>query len=265
MTVDCRALADAVFADLSRRPQPEQKLVAFLIGDDAVSVSFLAQKKKAAERLGVRFSIERIPPGMPERAVAGLLSAHAGDVSVGGIILQLPLPSGYDRSALVTRIPAEKDVDALSTDRLVRSPAVGVCEAIFRALALNVAVMRIAVVGRGLLVGAPIARAFTGRAKQVSVFDIRDFSADALKDADVIISGAGAPSLITGDMVKEGAICIDFGYSELAGKLRGDIDQATVKDRAAYLTPTPGGTGPLLVAKLFENFYALCAVQNLTK
>jgi 5,10-methylene-tetrahydrofolate dehydrogenase/methenyl tetrahydrofolate cyclohydrolase len=236
-------------------PRSLRRLVAILIGDDAASRSFIAVKERAARDFGIIFEFLQIPSGMPQEAVVARLKGLAADCSVGGIVLQLPLPSGYDRAALISAIGLRCDVDNLSGLSAVPAPAVSAVRHILASRVKNFSDYRaVRIVGGGFLVGAPIAAycAAEGIPYAVATAETPDLQA-FLKGADLVITGTGRAGLIDPLWVPSGAGIIDFGCPS-------DFSQEFLVKNAArfsFYTPTPGGTGPVLVASLFENFYIL--------
>ena len=270
MIIDGRKMANAILEQCAALPKPKKFCAAILVGDDAASVSFLKQKENAAKKVGVDFRLYRFPADITNdvlRREAGKIAAHK---TCGGVIVQLPLPSQLNQHYILNAIPPEKDVDVLSERSLgafytgrgiVLPPAVGVVEAICEAEQCDLGSQSVAVVGLGLLVGRPIATWIMRRAKET--FLLRSTSdLGLLKNADLVIAGVGKAGLITPDMLKNGAAVIDFGYAAPNGKISGDFKtdaSAEHYEKIKFYTPTPGGTGPILVAKLFENFYKLNA------
>jgi methylenetetrahydrofolate dehydrogenase (NADP+) / methenyltetrahydrofolate cyclohydrolase len=166
-------------------------------------------------------------------------------------VVQLPLPSEADKSQIISAIPSEKDVDSLNGGRLM-APSVGTVLEIINYLGRDISALNFAVVGYGELVGRPIYEFLSGKAKSVKLFR-RGADFGGLSDADVVVSGTGHPCLLTPKVLKDGAIVIDFGYGlNEDGKVEGDFHPEDSTKNIFY-TPTPGGTGPILVAKLFEN------------
>lgn len=253
MIIDGRKITVEIIAELKKLPKPKEFLAAVLVGEDPVSVSFLKQKENVARELGTDFRFHRFPVDVTQKELREKVSELASDPACGGIILQLPLPPHIDRQVVVSAIPPEKDVDALHSN-LVFPPAVGVVEKIIRNLKLEIKDSRVAVIGLGFLVGKPISKWLNGKCNEIYLLDIgSDF--EILKNADLVISGVGKAGLVKPEMLKDNALVIDFGYSYGNGKVRGDFDSHGAED--INYTPTPGGTGPILVAKLFENFYKL--------
>ncbi len=258
MILDCKPIAEGILDHLAKQPVPQTTLAAVLVGNDPASMSFLKQQKeRTAHKLGVRFAIHEFPETATQSMVEEAIEKLGNDTTVGGIILQLPVPKKFDRAALIQKIPIEKDVDALRGSTLVLPPAAGTLMAVLERINFSPKGKTAVVVGRGLLVGEPVAQWLTQEGAEVVVVGRDSFNPAALRRADLIVGGAGAPHLITGDHIRKDAVCIDFGYGKKNGKLAGDFDPTTVAQKAAYLTPTPHGTGPVLVAKLFENFFTL--------
>jgi methylenetetrahydrofolate dehydrogenase (NADP+)/methenyltetrahydrofolate cyclohydrolase len=278
MIIDGKKIASDILERLAAWPKPDKFLAAVLVGDDSASISFLKQKEKTAQKLGVDFRLYQFPAAITKEVLCVEIMKIGDDVACGGIILQLPLPNRGGEQYVLNVIPQEKDVDVLSEKAfdafragksIVLPPAAGVVQEILSTFSagggsasggnFQLSTSSVAVVGTGKLVGQPVAAWLTGKAKEVIILDKGD-DLKQLKDADVVISGAGVPGLIMPDMLKENALVIDFGYGLLNGKPSGDLDSleiAKLKIENFKYTPTPGGTGPILAAKLFENFYEL--------
>ncbi len=257
MLIDGRAIAWDILSDLKKKPAPGKTLAAILVGAHTASVSFLKQKEKTAAELGVRFILNPFPASVSEQQLEGEMLRLAYDRGVGGIILQLPLPPGFNRDRLIKLIPKEKDVDGLN-GLGVLPPAAGALEEILKNLRFSMEGKRAVVVGRGVLVGVPIAAWLTQAGAHLTVTDRDDLDRVTIHSADLIVSGVGVPGIISADLVRPGAVVVDFGSGLKDGKIRGDVEYEEVSRRGAVVTPTPGGTGPIVVAKLFENFYRLC-------
>lgn len=263
MVLDGKKIAERIFTELKALPVPKRMLAAALAGDDSASVSFVRQKQKAAERLGVKFTPLQFPAAITTEELAQEVEKLSSDPSVGGIIVQLPLPPHIDRDRVLSALIPKKDVDALRGPRgVVVSPTVGVLKTILEEIHFDLRQSQAVVVGPGFLVGQPIADYLNGRVRALSVFDRgvdRATLNTALKNADLVVSGVGNPGLIRGEELKQGVAAIDFGYEKTEHGLSGDFDFASVAPVAAWITPTPGGTGPILVAELFRNFYILAS------
>jgi methylenetetrahydrofolate dehydrogenase (NADP+)/methenyltetrahydrofolate cyclohydrolase len=266
--VDGKAIAGNILDKLKARPLPKKFLGAVLVGDDKSSVSFLKQKEKTAKELGVDFRLYRFTEAIKNDELRREVGKIARHTTCGGAIVQLPLPEHLNWYYILNAIPKEKDVDVLSEHSLgafyvgrseILPPAVGVVQEIIENSKLKIENCSVAIVGLGLLIGRPIANWIMRRAKETILLrSVSDLG--LLKRADIVIMGVGKAGFITPDMLKDGAGVIDFGYGTLDGKYSGDLDTRHISDCASqisFYTPTPGGTGPLLVAKLFENFYEL--------
>lgn len=266
--IDGKAIAADVAGRLRSMSLPKKFLAAFLAGDDESSISFLKQKEKAAHELGVDFRLYRFPESVTNDELRREVEKTAGHKTCGGAIVQLPLPAHLNQHYILNAIPKEKDVDVLSERSLgafyagrsgILPPAAGTTEEIIKNRKLEVEDSSVAIVGLGLLVGRPVATWIMRRAKEtILIGSAGDLG--LLKHADIVVTGVGKAGLVAPDMFKDGAGVIDFGYGTQDGAYSGDLDMrpaALSGSRLAFCTPTPGGTGPILVMKLFENFYEL--------
>lgn len=257
MIIDGRAIAKRIIAELKRKPKLKKILAVILVGRDPASVSFLKQKERVARELGVRFTLHTLSNSASQDTLDRLIKRLNRDVSVGGIVLQLPLPKKYDRDRTVAAIAVGKDVDALGSSVFVTPPAAAVVATIVRVLRYSLRGKRAVVVGRGFLVGEPVAKWLAPRVANVAVFHRNFFDKGLLRRADVVVSGIGRPGFVKGVWLKRESLLIDFGYGMQRGNVSGDFDFKSSSEKARFITPTPGGTGPILVAELFWNFYAL--------
>ncbi|HEY4496581.1 MAG TPA: bifunctional 5,10-methylenetetrahydrofolate dehydrogenase/5,10-methenyltetrahydrofolate cyclohydrolase [Candidatus Paceibacterota bacterium] len=260
-------ISESIINHLKAFKLPKKIFAVFLVGEDPISVNFIKQKEEACGRLGIDFRLY----SFSESKTNDELRREIGDIvkqsSVGGAVIQLPLPRKVNKQYVLNVLPKEKDLDVLGERALgafyagrslVLPPAVGVIERLVEEYKINLEVSNVVVVGLGSLIGKPISVWLMGKVKILNLVDSRG-DIDIIRSADLIISGAGKASIIDPGILRKGASVIDFGYDYLDGKLRGDLDisdPSRLKHLNAY-TPTPGGTGPILVAKLLENFYKL--------
>lgn len=269
MVIDGRAIAASIIARLTTLPKPERFLVAIVARTDAATASFVRQKERAARELGVDFRVYHCSGSVSTDEVAGTVRAYGADPACGGIIVQLPIPPQVSRLTVFAALPVEKDVDAIGGEATraaakggagVLPPAVGVIEKILKDLNLKVGTLHAVVVGaKGFLVGIPVSCWLEGKTASLTRIDVGD-DRSPIKSADIVVSGTGQPGSLTPGDLKPGATVIDFGYGMRAGRVCGDFDASdadSINAKGITYTPTPGGTGPILVAQLFENFYAL--------
>ncbi len=270
MIIDGKQIAAEIIAELKKKPKPKKFFAAFLVGNDFASASFLNQKKKIAEELGIDFRLYKFPEAVSQDELRKEVLKTAEHKNCGGVIVQLPLPASISAQYVLNVIPRDKDVDVLGERALgafyagrnsVLPPAVGVVEIVLQTTHHSLQTSAVAVLGAGALVGKPIAAWLTGKCKEVFILD-KGNDLSTLKNADVVICGAGVSGLVKPEMLKENALVIDFGYRLKDGKPSGDFDSSGLLTTHYSLqtisyTPTPGGTGPILVAKLFENFFTL--------
>jgi methylenetetrahydrofolate dehydrogenase (NADP+)/methenyltetrahydrofolate cyclohydrolase len=282
MIIDGKTIANEIVNRLRALPKPVKFFGAALVGGDPASLNFLKQKERVAHELGIEFRLHQLPLGMTTDALRAEIGRLAAPKTCGAFIVQLPLPEAINRYYVLNAIPKEKDVDCLSEQALgafytergkIAPPSVATVEEILRrehgerggehrddAIAPGaLRELKAVVIGAGFLIGKPVGFWLQNRVAELVVLDasVKNIH-DKLGDADIVIAGAGHAGLFGAGHLKEGAIVIDFGFTRNAdGKIIGDFDPASADEKNIRYTKTPGGTGPVLVAKLFENFYKL--------
>jgi len=256
------SLKPAVAALAARGAQPG--LAAILAGDDPASRVYLRNKVRACGETGVRSELHEFPTGVTERALLECVAARNRDPRVHGILVQLPLPAHIDTELVLAAVAAAKDVDGFhavnlgallrGAPRLVPCTPAGVMRLLDHA-GVPLAGRSAVVIGRSATVGKPLALLLLQRDATVTICHSKTTHlAELARRADVLVAAAGRPHMVGRDMVKPGACVIDVGTSRGAdGKLAGDVDFAAVKEVAGWITPVPGGVGPMTVAMLVAN------------
>jgi methylenetetrahydrofolate dehydrogenase (NADP+) / methenyltetrahydrofolate cyclohydrolase len=243
-------------------------LAVVLIGDFAPSKIYVAGKKKAADSVGIASQDHVYPERMSQDNLVALLRDVSADPAVHGILLQLPLPAGFDEDAAIRAIAPDKDADGLHPfnlgQLLAGAPTVvpctpAGCMEILDHYGADLKGAEAVVIGRSRLVGRPLAQLLLMRHATVTMCHTRTRDLHAhTRRADIVCVAAGHTNTLTGDMVKEGAWVIDVGINRLAtGKVVGDVDFESVSKRAHAITPVPGGVGRMTVAMLLKNTLAL--------
>lgn len=239
-------------------------LAAVLVGDDPASAVYVRNKKIACEKAGLYPQEHLLPGSTSQKTLLELIDQLNADSRVHGILVQLPLPPDMDSQAILQAVTPEKDVDGfhpVNVGRLVTGDPVfipctpkGVIEMI-NSTGQDITGKRAVVIGRSNIVGKPVAMLLLQRHATVTICHSRTKDLPAVvREADIVIAAIGKPLFVTPDMVKEGAIVIDVGINRLAdGKLVGDVDFPRVKERAGWITPVPGGVGPMTIAMLLQN------------
>ncbi len=249
-----------MFSALAHRPAG---LAVILIGEDLASEVYVRNKIKGCEEAGIRSFSYRLPAQTSQSEAEALIDSLAADDRVDGILVQLPLPAHLDEKRLLDHIPVQKDVDgflagnmgalALGTPVSVACTPKGIME-LLRRYEIPVCGKHAVVVGRSRTVGRPIAMLLLNADATVTVCHSKTQGLAAIcRQADILVAAVGKANFITADMVKEGAAVIDVGINRIDGKLCGDVDFHAVAEKAAYLTPVPGGVGPMTIAMLLEN------------
>jgi methylenetetrahydrofolate dehydrogenase (NADP+)/methenyltetrahydrofolate cyclohydrolase len=247
-------------------------LAVVLVGDFAPSKIYVANKKKAADAVGIESRDHVYPAGLTRDELLGLLRSLNADRGVHGILLQLPLPEGMNEDEAIAAISPEKDVDGFHPTNLgnllAGKPSVVACTpagcmAILDHYGAELTGAEAVVIGRSRIVGKPLAQLLLARHATVTMCHTRtrDLAAHTRR-ADVLCVAAGRPRVVTGDMVKPGAWVIDVGINRLPdGKLAGDVDFASVEPVVRAITPVPGGVGPMTIAMLLKNTLAAAERQ----
>ncbi|MDH4172316.1 MAG: bifunctional methylenetetrahydrofolate dehydrogenase/methenyltetrahydrofolate cyclohydrolase FolD [Betaproteobacteria bacterium] len=256
------ALRPAVAALVARGARPG--LAAIIAGDDPASHVYVRNKVRACEEIGVRSESHALPAHASEAAILGRVAALNADVRVHGIVVQLPLPRGVNAERVLAAVSPAKDVDGFHADnlglllrgnpRFVPCTPAGVMRLLEQA-GVPLAGRRAVVIGRSNIVGKPLALLLLQKDATVTICHSKTAGLAALaREADVLVAAAGAPGLVGAEMVKPGACVVDVGIHRSAdGKLVGDVDAAAVAPVAGWLTPVPGGVGPMTVAMLVAN------------
>jgi methylenetetrahydrofolate dehydrogenase (NADP+)/methenyltetrahydrofolate cyclohydrolase len=261
VVLDGKKLAEEILDELKEKiKKPPIKLAVILVDKDPASLNFIKQKQKAAKKIGVNFGLYKFKKNIKEENLIKELNKIVKNKSNTGIVIQLPLPKHLNEQKILDIIPQKKDVDALSVDNfLVEPPAASAIMEILNFYHIKVKGKKVIIVGKGKLVGKPLAIMIKKRGANLFVCDrkTKNLASKILK-ADILVSATGLPHLIKENMVKKGAIVIDAGFSKSKdGKIKGDVDFDKVKRKAAYITPVPGGVGPMTVAMLFSNLIKL--------
>ena len=233
------------------------------VGENEASDTYIKNKEKACSNVGIYFRLCKFEEGTPELTIINKIKELNNDEYVNGILIQLPLPPQYNEKRLLNAVTNSKDVDGLTdinTGRFVNGKKSMVpCTplAVMRLLEENEIDLdgkHVVIVGRSNLVGRPLATLLLNKDATVTVCHSKTVDlADYTKSADILIVAAGVPKLITEKMVKKGAVVIDVGINKVDDKLVGDVDFDKVSKVASYITPVPGGVGPMTVALLLEN------------
>ena len=249
-------------AALSRPP----RLAVVLVGDDPASAVYVRNKEQDCDQCGISCADHRLPADTSQQELLALVAELNRDKTVDGILVQLPLPAHLDAGQVLRAIAPAKDVDAfhpenvgllhLGQPRYLPCTPAGIM-ALLKKYGIDPVGRHCVVVGRSNIVGKPMAALLLQADATVTVCHSRtpDLHEQCLR-ADILVSAAGRRGLITADMVKEGAVVVDVAMNRAPdGKLCGDVDYAAVAEKAGYITPVPGGVGPMTRAMLMENTY----------
>ena len=270
MIIDGKAIAAALYDDMrheidslearyGRRPG----LWAVIVGEDPASQVYVRNKENAARKVGLAGEVLRLPAETTQEELLELLARLGADPAVDGILLQLPLPEHIDKDAAIAAIAPDKDVDGYAGMKQGLTARAGciapctprACIHLIESTGVPIEGKHALVVGRGELVGKPVAALLLNRNATVTIAHSRTQNLKELAlTADILVAAVGKPEIIKGDMIKPGAVVIDVGINRnAAGKLVGDVEFESASLRAGFITPVPGGVGPMTIAMLIRN------------
>lgn len=238
-------------------------LCVILVGNDPASQTYVANKEKACARLGIHSQTLRMGAETTQAELEAAIERANEDEAIHGILVQLPLPAHLDEHRALALIRPEKDVDgfhAVNMGRLARGEdCVVACTPkgalhMLKAAGVPIAGKNAVVTGRSNIVGKPMALLLLQENATVTICHSRTENlAEYTRRADILVAAVGKPRFVTADMVKEGAAVLDVGINRVDGKLCGDVDFETVKEKAGWISPVPGGVGKMTIAMLMEN------------
>lgn len=286
--LDGKKLAQKILDEVKKEIEgitDKLRLGIVVVGENSAISSFISQKRKAAASIGIDTRVYPFPADVTTNELRKRIAEIVHEKRNGGIIIQLPLPEHINVQYILNSVPPEKDVDVLSSRAIgnfatgrskIMPPVAGAIKAFFEEYKIDYKNKYIVVSGAGNLVGKPVAFWLLNEKATFSIVrSTTEHPEEFLRRADIIISGIGKPKFITGGMIKDGAIIIDAGTSseevgplpqaqhEVRPRLLGDVDFESVSPKASYLTPVPGGVGPVTVAILLKNLITLSRIKPL--
>ena len=253
----------AMTADFESKYSRKPTLAVIIVGEDPASQTYVRNKINGCKQVGFNSLSYEYPDGTAQEEIENRIKSLAKDETVDGILVQLPLPKGYDEEKILSNIPDSKDVDGfnasnigclcLSRPRTVSCTPLGVMS-MLESTGVDLNGKNAVVLGRSNTVGKPMAMLLLNANCTVTVCHSKTRNlADFTKNADVLIVAIGKPKFVTADMIKEGAIVIDVGINRVDGKLCGDVDFESVEPKTSFISPVPGGVGPMTISMLLYN------------
>lgn len=279
--IDGKAIAEKIKGEIARQVEQMLKrgmraphLAAILVGDDGASMTYVGHKEKASAQVGFKSTVYRLDKHTTQKELLSLIAGINDDDSIDGLIVQLPLPEGLDEQSVINAISADKDVDGfhpfntgkmmLGLPTFLPATPYGIMT-LLKESNIETKGKHCVIIGRSNIVGKPMANLLSAKGEGADCTvtlchsrtpDISHFTLDA----DIIIAALGHPKFLTRDMVKPGAVVIDVGITRVEDKnkksgfrLQGDVDYENVAPIASYITPVPGGVGPMTIVSLLKN------------
>lgn len=247
-----------------KKAEINPKLAVIMVGDDKASKVYVKNKSKACEEVGVEFEEYLLPANTKMKELLELIEKLNNDVTVHGILVQSPLPEGLDANEAFKTISPKKDVDgfnpinvgklSLNQDCFVSCTPFGIIK-MLETYNIPIEGANAVIIGRSNIVGKPLAKCLLNKNATVTVCHSKTKNLKEITNkADILVAAIGKPKFVTADMVKEGATVIDVGINRMEdGKLVGDTDFENIKEKVSYITPVPGGVGPMTIAMLMYN------------
>ena len=277
--IDGKELAKKIRANLKieceelKKKNINSKLAVIMVGEDPASKVYVRNKSRACEDVGIKYEEYLLDSKITQKELIELIEKLNNDKTINGILLQSPIPSNLDINEAFRTISPEKDVDGfnpvnvgklvLNQDTFVSCTPYGIMK-MFEEYNIDLTGKNVVILGRGNIVGKPLIHCCLNKnATVTSCHSKTQNIAQKAKEADVLISAIGKANFVTADMVKDGAVVIDVGINRLDnGKITGDVDFESVKEKASYITPVPGGVGPMTIAMLMNNVIKATRRQN---
>ncbi|MEK7516551.1 MAG: bifunctional 5,10-methylenetetrahydrofolate dehydrogenase/5,10-methenyltetrahydrofolate cyclohydrolase [Patescibacteria group bacterium] len=265
--IDGKKLAEAIRREVKEQIETQglrPGLAVILVGDDPASHLYVGLKERSCREVGIRFEKFIFPAGVPEETVIETIEAVNGRSDIHGILVQLPLPEGLDENRVVRAIDPRKDVDGFHPEnlRLLRTGNPRLVPGVARGIVALIEATGVPLAGKtaALLVNSatfaePIVALLRARGADSTVILAKEVAEKTteMKNADILIVAIGQPKFIRGEMIKKGAVIIDIGTTRVGDRTVGDVDAESVATRAGWLSPVPGGVGPMTVAMLLKN------------
>ena len=263
VSAKCKAETAEEIKELTKDGTRAPALAVILVGEDPASQVYVRNKKRACELVGITSLEYLLPEDTGEDELLALIDKLNADENVDGILVQMPVPKQINADRVIAAISVDKDVDAFSAynvgclnlgkPRFMPCTPAGVMR-LLKEYSIDAGGKNCVVVGRSNIVGKPMASLLLAANGTVTVCHSRTKDlASFTKNADILVAACGKPEMIKGDMVKEGAVLIDVGITSVDGKLKGDFEFESCAEKASFITPVPGGVGPMTIAMLLAN------------
>lgn len=277
--IDGKELAKKIRANLKiecdelKKKNIKSKLAVIMVGEDSASKVYVRNKSRACEDVGIEYEEYLLDVNTTQKELIELIKKLNNDKTINGILLQSPIPSNLDINEAFRTISPQKDVDGfnpvnvgklvLNQDTFVSCTPYGIMK-MLEEYDIDLTGKNVVILGRSNIVGKPLIHCCLNKnATVTSCHSKTQNIAQKAKEADVLISAIGKANFVTADMVKDGAVVIDVGINRLDnGKITGDVDFESVKEKASYITPVPGGVGPMTIAMLMNNVIKATRRQN---
>jgi len=253
--IDGKKIANDILAQLKQEIQKKSiklRLAVILIGNNPASHLYVKMKEEVGQNLGIEIEKHFLSNEIKEQKIINLIDSLNKNKRINGILVQLPLPQGFSTDRIIKKISIEKDIDGLLSESRFDSPFILAIYEAIKNTRENLKNKRIIALVNSDIFGKSLYNFFL-KHESVEIDYIKEYNKDIIKKADILITALGQPEIVKENMIKKGAILIDGGISKINNKIKGDINIESVKHKVKWLSPVPGGLGPLTVAFLFKN------------
>ena len=273
--INGQKISNKILAELKEKTKKlkiKPFLAVILIGKNPASHLYVKIKEKRAKEINIGFKKYLLPEKTKQSKIIGLITKLNNNPKITAILVQLPLPKHLDTDKIISTIAPEKDADGIhpkhlkqlkrgQTPLILPATTGAIIEAL-KSVKINLKNKSVAIIGKSKIVGLPTYYYLKKHVRQINIYDSQTKNLpEKCKQADILIVAIGRPNFITANYVKKNAIAIDVGINKLDGKTVGDVDFKSVKKKAAWVTPVPGGIGPITVAMLLKNVISLLKIK----
>lgn len=254
--IDGKKIADNILADLKEQIKLRSYkpiLATILVGDNAASRLYISLKERAAKKIGIGFKKYILDASAGEKEILEIIESLNKDDAIQGILVQFPLPNHLVTSKIIKNINLEKDVDGFLPESVFNPPFILAIWEVLESTGENLENKKIVALVNSIIFGNKLKYFFKKNGLEINIYKDLTSINNEIREADILITACGCPGFIKSDMIKNGVIILDGGISKQNGKVVGDVDIESVKEKANWLSPVPGGIGPITIAMLLKN------------
>lgn len=267
MIIDGKRLSKQILNNLKKKNtevDPKPGLAAILVGSDKASHTYVRLKEKASQEVGIYFEKHLLPSSVSQREILDLIDSLNKSEKIDAILVQLPLPKRFNTQKIIERVADQKDVDGFKPGSLVKTPVlIAAILGLIKSTKVNLENKKASILANSDIFAEPLSQALKTFCLKVGILlKPNNRTIGQLNNSDVVIIALGSPKFLKAEMIKKNSIIIDVGINKINNQIVGDVDFESVSKKAGFITPVPGGVGPMTVACLMKNTYELYKMHN---